>query len=166
MASKQSAASVAFQAPEGFQRTGSANAVGWFNMAKVGNTLRGTLIGMFKRKDQLRESGESDFFQVLITQECEVRAERGEDAKMITANPGDVVNVNYGPKTKGWELLMGDIKRGAEYEVLGCIIGSKVKLQGGKNMHNFDVYQKMVKAPSADVEADVDFDGASDDASV
>lgn len=163
MASKQSSPQVGFEAPEGFQRSGSANAVGWFHMGKVGNTLRGTLIGMFKRPDQLRESKESDFFQVLISQPCEVRAERGEDAKLIQANAGDVVNVNYGPKTKPWATLIGDIKRGAEYEVLGCIVGNKVKLNGGKNMHNFDVYQKMVRAPSAEVESDLDFEGSAND---
>jgi len=132
-------------------------------MLKVGNTLRGTLIGMFKRKDTMRESGESDFFQVQINQPCEVRSERGEDAKMIPASPGDIVNVNYGPKTKPWADLVADIKRGAVYEVLGCIIGGKVKLQAGKNMHNFDVFQKMVRAPSADVESDVDFEGSAED---
>jgi hypothetical protein len=163
MARNQSTAPVDFQVPEGFQRSGSANAVGWFNMGKLGNTLRGILIGQFKRKDQLRAEGTSDFFQVQIKEPCEVRSERGEDAKMIQANPGDVVNVNYGPKTKGWESLMGDIKRGAEYEVFGRIIGTKVKLQAGKTMHNFDVFHKMISAPSAEVESDVDFEGSADD---
>lgn len=155
---------VQFEAPEGFQRSGSANAVGWFNMGKIGNTLRGVLIGMFERKDKLRaETGTSNFFQVKISQECEVRADRGDDAAMVMAKVGDVVNINYGPKTKPWELLVGDIKRGAEYEVVGCIIGAKAKLDGGRTMHNFDVYQKMVRAPQVDTEADVDFgDGAGE----
>ncbi len=154
---------VQFTAPEGFQRSGSANAVGWFNMGKVGNTLRGTLLGMFERKDKLRQEGTSNFFQVLVSQECEVRAERGDEATMVMAKAGDVVNVNYGPKTKPWETLVGDIKRGAEYEVLGCILGKKVKLDGGRTMHNFDVYQKMVRAPQADDSSDVDFQGGSED---
>jgi hypothetical protein len=153
---------VQFEAPEGFQRSGSANAVGWFNMAKIGNTLRGTLIGMFERKDKLRaETGTSNFFQVRISQECEVRADRGDDAAMVMAKTGDVVNINYGPKTKPWETLIGDLKRGAEYEVIGCIIGAKAKLEGGRTMHNFDVYQKMVRAPQVDSEAGLDFEGGA-----
>jgi len=162
--SQQSSAPVDFQAPEGFQRSGSANAVGWFDMTTVGNKIHGELIGMFRRKDQLRQEGVSDFFQVLISEPCQVRADRGEEAKIVEAKAGDVVNVNYGPKTKPWETLISDIKRGAKYEVLGCIIGGKVKLNGGKTMHNFDVYQKMIQAPSAEVEADVDFEGSSDEA--
>jgi hypothetical protein len=157
-------APVAFSVPEGFQRSGSANAVGWFNMGKLGNTLAGLLVGMFERKDKLRaETGKSNFFQVQITQPCEVRIERGDDASFVQAAVGDVVNVNYGPKTKNWELLIGDIKRGAVYEVLGCIVGGKVKLDGGRTMHNFDVFQKQIKAPSADAVEDVDFEGSTDD---
>jgi hypothetical protein len=156
-------APVAFSVPEGFQRSGSANAIGWFNMGKLGNILRGQLLGMFERKDQLRaETGKSNFFQVQITDECEVRIDRGEDATFVMAKAGDVVNVNYGPKTKTWEVLIGDIKRGAVYEVYGVIAGSKVKLDGGRTMHNFDVFQKMVKAPSADSPEDVDFEGGTD----
>ena len=154
---------VQFEAPEGFQRSGSANAVGWFNMAKPGNTLHGVLVGMFSRKDKLREDGTSNFFQVTVSQECEVRSERGDEAKMVMAKPGDVVNVNYGPKTKPWADLVGDLKRGAVYEVIGCIIGGKVKLDGGRTMHNFDVYQKMIKAPQVDADADVDFEGDAGD---
>jgi hypothetical protein len=158
----QAADQVQFEAPEGFQRSGSANAVGWFHMGKVGNTLHGELLGMFERKDKLRaETGVSNFFQVKVARECEVRADRGDDAQMVMAKAGDVVNVNYGPKTKPWETLISDIKRGASYEVLGCILGGKVKLDGGRTMHNFDVYQKMVRAPQADVEADVDFGGGA-----
>jgi hypothetical protein len=155
---------IQFEAPEGFQRSGSANAVGWFNMGKIGNTLHGVLIGMFERKDKLRaDTGKSNFFQVKISQECEVRIERGEDATMVMAKPGDVVNINYGPKTKPWETLIGDIKRGAEYEVLGCIIGAKAKLDGGRTMHNFDVYQKMMRAPQVDAEPGLEFgDGAGE----
>jgi len=155
-------APVDFQAPEGFQRSGSANAVGWFDMTTLGNKLHGQLIGMFRRKDQLRTDGFSDFFQVEVSEPCMVRSDRGEEAKIVEAKAGDVVNVNYGPKTKPWEALCDDIKRGAKYEVLGCIIGGKVKLNGGKTMHNFDVYQKMTQAPLAEAESDVDFDGAGE----
>ena len=150
-------APVQFEVPAGFQRSGSANAVGWFDMATLGNTLSGVLIGMFERKDKLRESGTSNFFQVTVDRPCQVRADRGEDAAMVQANAGDVVNVNYGPKTKNWEPLIADIQRGAEYSVFGVIAGSKVKLDGGRTMHNFDVYQKMTRPPSEDVQSDVEF---------
>jgi hypothetical protein len=132
---------------DGFQRSGSAAAVGWFNMAKIGNTLRGKLTGMYTRKDGLREEGSSKFFQVQLDVACEVRAERGEEAKFITANPGDFVNVNYGPKTKPWENFIASIENGAVYLVKGTILGEKVKIGTGRKMHNFETMHKMVTPP-------------------
>lgn len=161
MAKNHSAPQVDFQLPEGFQLSGSDNAVGWFNQQKIGNTLRGSLIGMFERPDQLRKEGTSKFFQVRVSQPCEVRADRGDDATMVEAKAGDVVNVNYGPKTKNWEDLVADIKRGAEYEVIGCIVGDKVKLSGGRNMHNLKVGERLVRPPRASTESDVDFEGSA-----
>ncbi len=163
MAKNHSAAQVPFQLPEGFQLSGSDNAVGWFNMQKIGNTLRGRLIGMFERPDSLRPTGKSNFFQVQISQVCEVRADRGEDAALIEAKVGDVVNVNYGPKTKNWEALVGDIKRGAKYEVIGCVVGEKVKLGQGRQMHNFKVGEKMIAPPQSSAESDVDFEGSAEE---
>jgi hypothetical protein len=43
--------------PEGFHRSGSAKAVGWFNFSKVGNTLRGRLLGSYERPDSHRIKG-------------------------------------------------------------------------------------------------------------
>lgn len=135
--------------PDGFQRSGSAAVVGWFNMNKLGNVLSGKLTGMFTRKDALRTEGTSKFFQVQVDKECEVRAERGEDVKYIPALPGQSVNVNYGPKTKPWEDFMPDIRNGAVYAVFGEIAGGKIKISGGRQMHNFDVYHKQVVPPKA-----------------
>ena len=152
------------EAPEGFKRSGSANAVGWFSMTKLGNVLSGTLIGMFRRPDTLKgPGGESDFFQVKIDRPCEVRAERGSEAKMIEAQAGDVVNVNYGPKTKPWKDYCPEIRRGAVYQVFGTIKGGKVSISGGRKMHDFDVYDKCVRGPQADGTDDADFDGSADE---
>lgn len=156
MARNQSQASaqapVQFEVPEGFQRSGSANAVGWFDMSTVGNTLSGELLGMFERKDKLRETGSSNFFQVKIDRPCQVRIDRGEEATVVTANAGDVVNVNYGPKTRSWEPLISDIKHGAQVAVFGVIAGGKVKLDGGRTMHNFDVFHQIKRPPTESVE--------------
>jgi hypothetical protein len=144
---KSSHAPVQAGLPEGFQQSGSANAVGWFDMNTIGNVLSGKLTGMYIRKDSLRTEGTSNFFQVLIDKVCQVRAERGEDAKIVTANPGDYVNVNYGPKTKAWESFISQIVAGAVYAVYGIIAGDKMKIGGGKKMHNFVAGHKMLVAP-------------------
>ena len=155
---KTAAVSVAI--PEGFVRSGSANAVGWFDQGTIGNVVAGNLIGMFSRKDALRTEGTSNFFQVEITQECQVRVERGEEAHMETAPKGSIINVNYGPKTKPWQKLCEQIDRGASYEVYGVIAGSKIKISAGRTMHNFEVMHKMTRPPMAS-EA-VDFDGSAE----
>lgn len=150
------------QPPEGFQRSGTAIAKGWFNMGLIGNELSGTLLGLYNRKDKLRAEGMSQFFQVQINRECQVRVERGEDAKMEMAKPGEIVNINFGPKTKPWADLIADIRRGAVYEVYGKIAGQKIKLDGARQMHAFDTFQKMV-CPPTDSSADVDFEGGAED---
>jgi hypothetical protein len=116
-------------------------------MGLVGNVLSGKLTGMYERKDGLRVEGTSKFFQVQLDRPCQVRAERGDDAKFVDANPGDFVNVNYGPKTKPWEGYIGAISNGAEYAVYATIVGAKIKIGTGRSMHNFDVFDKMVKPP-------------------
>lgn len=148
-------------APEGFRRTGTANAVGWFNMSKVGNVLSGKLLGIYTRKDQLRPDGMSKFFQVQINQDCEVRVERGEDARLEVAKPGQVVNVNYGPKTKGWEVYNADIRRGAEYEVWASVVGEKVKIGGGRSMHQLEAFDRMVRPPTEQAD-EADFEGGDE----
>jgi hypothetical protein len=155
----------AAQAPAGFQRSGSANAVGWWVQSKAGNVLSGKLVGMFSRKDVLRQDqgGSSKFFQVEIDQPTTVRVERGTEAHEEEVQPGNasnpvVVNVNFGPKTKPWEDFVADLKRGAEYAVWAFAVGRKVKISAGRTMHDIDVRHRMV-TPPADVPEFADADG-------
>ena len=164
MAQKQNglAAGPMVDLPEGFQRSGSAAAVGWFDMKTIGNVLSGELTGMYTRKDGMRAEGTSEFFQVKIDRSCQVRAERGEDAKIVTANPGDFVNVNFGPKTKPWADFIPSIQNGAKYAVFGVISGEKKKIGGGKFMHDFNTGHKQLVAPrEQDSGIDEVFDGST-----
>lgn len=135
--------------PAGFQQSGSAAAVGWFDQGTVGNTVSGKLTGMFKRKDNLRTEGTSEFFQVQVDKVCRVRAERGEDAKFIEAKPGDFVNVNYGPRTKAWADFIPEIKNGAVYAVYGIVVSEKISIGGGKKMHNINTGHNRLQSPRA-----------------
>ena len=162
--SKQSATpATTVRAPEGFRRVGSVANAGWFNMKKVGNTLQGVLEGMFQRKDDLNPKKVSNFFQIRLTADCEVRMGRGEEAQIAVAKAGEYANLNYGPKTKDLEQLIGQILQGAEFEVYGIVAGDKIKLTGGRTMHNFEVFTKMTVAPKA-LDDEPDFDGSSDEA--
>lgn len=133
--------------PDGFQQSGSAAAVGWFDQGTVGNTVSGKLTGMFQRKDSLRTEGTSEFFQVQVDKACRVRAERGEDAKFIEAKPGDFVNVNYGPRTKAWKDFIPAIQNGAIYVVYGIVVSEKIPIGNGKKMHNINTGHKCLQPP-------------------
>jgi hypothetical protein len=154
------------RAPEGFRRVGSVANAPWFNLKK-GNTLRGILENMYERVDERvpkEKGGKSKFFQVKLLEGCECRAGRGEEAKIVRAEAGTVVNLNYGPKTMGLADLVPAIQAGAEYEVwVG--VGEKFKISGGRTMWDLDVQQKIVKAAPALADDDSpDFDGNADEA--
>ena len=164
MASKNSTATAqtTVRAPEGFRRVGSVANAGWFNMKMVGNTVQGVLEGMYQRKDDLNPKKVSDFFQIRLTADCEVRMGRGEEAQIAMAKAGEFVNLNYGPKTKDLAQLVPQILQGAEFEVYGTVAGEKIKLTGGRTMHNFEVFTKMTVAPKA-LDDEPDFDGSADE---
>jgi hypothetical protein len=152
------------RAPEGFRRLGSVANAGWFNMKKIGNVLQGSLEGMFERKDDLRPEKKSNFFQIKITRPCEVRIGTAEAARLVEAKVGDSVNVNYGPRTKLLEPLIPLLAQGAEFDVWGTVLSEKIKLSGGRSMHNFDLFTKPTKAPMASEDSEPDFDDAADEA--
>lgn len=150
MASRNQASSSApASIPEGFRRLGSVANAGWFNMKKVGNTLHGSLEGMYERNDTLNPNGKSKFFQVKLLAECEVRMGTGESASLDVAKVGQYVNLNWGPKTRDLEALIPEMFKGAAFELYGVVAGDKIKLTGGRSMHNFDVGTKMTRAPQA-----------------
>lgn len=164
MARNQTSSSAApASIPEGFRRLGSVANAGWFNMKKVGNTLHGVLEGMYERNDTLNPKGKSKFFQVKLLADCEVRMGRGEDAAIVQAKAGEYVNLNYGPKTRDLESLTAQMMQGAQFQIMGIVAGDKIKLTGGRSMHNFDVGIKMTKAPQAPDEDIPDLDGSDGD---
>ena len=132
--------------PGEMRRLGASHPVGWFNF-REGNLLRGTLLGQYARRDDLRPGGVSYFYQVLLDGDTEVRAGRGEEARLQVARAGEVVNVNHGPRTKVLESLLPEIAMGAEF-VVELHVRGKVVLPGGKTMHDVEV--AVVKTRDAD----------------
>lgn len=148
------------QIPQGFRRVGSVSDAGWFNQSKIGNVCHGTLEGLFQRKDALNPEGESEFFQIQLLAPCEVRMGKGEDAKLTMAQAGDFVNLNMGPKTKPLKNYVASLIQGAAYEVYVVVKGAKVKLSGGRSMHNIEV--AINQTASVREDAEPDFDGSTD----
>ena len=144
------------RAPEGFRRMGSVTAECWFSL-ETDNTIRGKLLGCYKRKDPRNKvTGESEFFQVELTQPARCRYGKGEKATVKMAAVGVIVNMNCNTKTLVLKDLIADINRGAEYEIyVHC--GKKMELANGNTMWNMTPSYKMLVAPKAS--DDVDFGG-------
>ncbi len=153
---KQAVSTVA-RPPEGFRRVGSVANAPWFNLVK-GNVLFGVLENVYERPDERAQGGTSKFFQLKLLQSCQARLGRGEDAKIVTAEIGTVVNLNYGPKTKELEKLVQEIKQGAEYQVWAAC-GEKFKISKGRTMWDIDVQVQMTKAPRDLSNEQPDFEG-------
>ena len=147
--------------PEGFRRVGSVSNAPWF-LFEAGATLLGVLENVYERPDERvpkEKGGVSKFFQVKLLQPIMVRKGKGEDAEMMEAQAGDVVNLTYGPKTKELEKLVPDILAGAEYQVW-ILVKNKFKLTAGKSMWDMDIQIQQTKAKTASSDeldfADVD----------
>lgn len=155
------------RAPRDMARVGSVANAPWFNLAN-GNTLYGKLINIFERPDERARSGKSKFFQVEVMEyidgetgevaPCQVRYGRGHDASMGIAEPGEVVNLNYGPKTKDLEPFVADILRGAEYTVFCTVNGDKFTISQGRTMWPVEVFATQTRAPKQLDEPDFDED--------
>ena len=136
------------RAPEGYARIGAVADVPYFLLEK-GNVAHGTLLGVYTRDDKRAASGKTKFFQIELLAPCKVREGRGEDVEVRTAEVGEIVNLNYNPKTKELEPLCREILGGAAYEVFAPCLG-KMNLQNGNTMWNFDVSVNQVRKARAE----------------
>lgn len=142
------APTVKSNAPAHLARVGSVANAPWFDLKK-GNICHGILENVYERPDERSRSGKSKFFQIRLLAECEVRYGRGKEAKKGKAVVGQVINLNYGPKTKELEKFIPDILRGAEYEVYCDVQGEKFDIGKGQTMWPIDVRAGMIRAPRA-----------------
>lgn len=161
MAGKNGSAS-AVRPPEGLARVGSVANAGWWNI-KEGAVLSGVLENMYERPDERSKSGKSKFYQVKLSEPTEVRMGRGPAAKTQMAKAGDVVNLNYGPKTKELEKFVPDIMRGAEYTIWCHVTGPKMDIGKGQTMWPIDVHAGQTRPPTVTAD-EPDFEGVEDEA--
>jgi hypothetical protein len=133
------------RAPEGFVRVGAVANVPYF-LLEEGNVVQGHLLGIYVRDDKRSATGKTKFFQVELTASCKVREGRGEDVEVREAVAGEIINLNFNPKTMVLEEKCEEMLRGALYDVFAPLLG-KVKLLNGNTMWNFDVSVKQVRPP-------------------
>jgi hypothetical protein len=157
MASKTSSMT---QAPRGFARVGAVADVPYFLLEK-GNVVHGKLLGVYQRDDARAKSGITKFFQIELLAPCKVREGRGEDVKVRMGEVGEIINLNYNPKTQPLEPLCKEILSGALYDVFAPCLG-KMNLLNKNTMWNFDVSVSQVRKAR---EQEPDFeDGAAEPA--
>lgn len=147
------------QAPEGYQRLGAVTTDLWFNL-RDGNRIEGKLLGCYRMQNKRSKTGESNFFQILLTSSCECRQGRGEKAAVVTASEGSVVNLNYSKKLEVLKEYTDKLCLGGEYSMIAHC-GKKKELASGNTMWDFTPFVKEVKAPRADEV--VDFLGGEGD---
>ena len=147
---------------DGFVSLGSVADARWFHLAN-GNSMTGRLLGVYEREDPRAKSsgGKSKFFQVKLQTACKVRDGRGEDAQIVDAKVGDVVNLNYGPKTQVLEAKCDELLQGAVYDIR-ITVGKKLPLNNGNTMWDIKVEANRLKKASADVKV-TDFEGGEDE---
>jgi hypothetical protein len=144
----------------GMKRLGSVSNAPWWNI-KNGAKLYGEFENMYERPDERSKTGKSKFFQIKLLEDTEVRFGRGKDAKIGTCKAGEVVNLNYGPKTKDLEALVDPTIHGATFNVEVLCNGDKQDIGKGQTMWPLVVGSEMKRAPS--VSDTPDFDGSDDE---
>ena len=134
--------------PDGFRRRTSVSDAPWLSL-ETGNTMTGRLVGRFLMQgtEPIRA-----YYQVELTSgSVKVRKGSGDDAEVVEAKAGDVINVNESAKIRYLkDKEIPEVLAGAEYD-LWMRVGEKLKLKGGRTMWDIDSGVKMVKAPTSEV---------------
>jgi hypothetical protein len=111
--------------------------VRWFLMSKMGNTLRGRLLGIYEREDGRDPSGVSFFYRVKLTTPSYVRVVQGGETVVVTATVGTVVCLPRISKTKCFDSQVTTILMGGAVEVRVEVLG-EIALRGGRTIVNLD----------------------------
>lgn len=140
-------ASFADSPPAGFRRQSSVSDAPWVSL-EAGNVCYGKLINRYPMNGQ---DPPRHYYQVELKAPCKVRQGRGDDAEVVEAKAGDVVNLNENHKTMCLcDVVIPEIVAGAEFEIWAKI-ENKISLKGSRTMWNIDVQTKQLRAPTAPI---------------
>lgn len=132
--------------PEGFRRRTSVSDAPWFHM-ETGNVLNGRLLGRFVMNTEPVRA----YYQVELAKACKVRVGQGDDAEVVEAAVGSVVNLSEMAKLKYLkDKEIPEILAGAEYDIWAGV-GDKIKLKAGRTMWSVDSGTRQIKAAKGEV---------------
>jgi hypothetical protein len=99
--------------PAGYRRTTAVDDAPWVQ-AQVGNVLNGRLIDRFV----MNTSPKRAYYQVELFEPCAVRVGRGDDAEVVQAEKGDVVNLGETFRmTAIKDRIIPEVRAGAVYDL-------------------------------------------------
>lgn len=132
--------------PAGFRRRSTVSDANWVAQEK-GNIVYGRLLG----RHVMQTEPVRYYYQVELKAPCKAREGRGEDAQIVGAEIGEVINVNENFKIACLkEIEIPEILAGAEYDVY-IHYEDKQKIGNGKTMWNIDVQTKQLKPPTSPI---------------
>jgi hypothetical protein len=140
------ATSPAQEAPRGFQRVAALDDCPWFEIA-VGNVCHGHVECIA----ELSTEPPRLYYQVRLHKGCKVRVGKGDEAKVVDAKEGDIINLGETHKTKVLrDKVAARVQAGGDYDVW-VSAKNKRKIEGGRTLWLMDVQVKENKAPTTEV---------------
>ena len=130
--------------PAALKPLGMVKAKGWFDLS-AGNVLVGHLLGRYEMRSDRLPTRTRVFFQVQLTSSAKIRVRLGEDAMVVEALAGTVVNVNYGVRTRELDVLIDMMRNGAEFDVR-LVVRDKVSTRLGGSFWDIGVESSQTKA--------------------
>lgn len=145
-------------APAGFNLRSSVSDAPWVAQEE-NNVCMGHLINRYEMQNQ---NPRRFYYQVELTADCMVREGKGDDAEVVVAKEGTIVNLNRNFKTGTLdEVEVPSILAGAAYDVW-VKFGDKIKIGGGKTMWNITVRSKMMRPAKGPISAIPAADGEAE----
>lgn len=137
-------------APAGFRRVNSVTDAPWVKGVE-GNVVHGKLINRYMMQGQVLDGSSGAYYQIELLKPCKVTKGKGDDAEVIEAAAGDVVNLGETKQIASLkDIVVPEVNAGAEYE-LWINFKNKIKISGGRTMWNTEVHSKRLKAPTGEV---------------
>jgi hypothetical protein len=134
-------------APSGFRRVNSVTDAPWVK-GQEGNVVFGKLINRYGMQGQALPGSSNHYYQIELLEACAVTKGKGDDAEVVEAAVGDIVNLGENKQIASLkDVVVPEINAGAEYQVW-IKFKNKIKISGGRTMWNIEVLSKSLRGPS------------------
>lgn len=135
------------QPPAGYKRLTAFADAPWF-LNQAGNTANGKLLGRYIMKTDPPRA----YYQIEIFDECTVRVGKGQDAKIIQAVKGDIVNVGESYQVAALkDKVVPEFNAGGEFNLFVQSVKKVSVGTSGRSMWAMEIGHQCTKAPTQPV---------------